>query len=93
MVVEEVDVRRGVEQAPGIVLAVNRRHEGCQLLEQREGNERPVDRGLALPRGVHLPTDHDLVPFQGKAVFLQEFFERRTVGESLDHRPLFARSE
>ncbi len=73
--VEEIHVGSRVEQALRIVLPVNRRHERRELLQERERDERPVDRGAALARGLDLAPDHDLVRFHRQAVILQESFE------------------
>ena len=74
VVVEQVEVGRGVEQALRLVLAVERGEERGQLAQERDGHQRAVDRGPAFPGGMDLAADHDLVVLHGQAVLLQERF-------------------
>ncbi len=90
VMVQKVDVRGGVEQALGIVLAVDGGEERRQLLEQGQRHEPPVHRGPALSGGLDLPPHDHLFTVRREAMLLQEGLELRPLREGFHEGPLLA---
>jgi hypothetical protein len=92
VVVHEIEVRLGIEQALRLVLAVDVRDERRELAQHAHGHERAVDGGAPLSRGLHLPPHHDLVVLRGESVALERRPRIAALDERLHDGDVFARA-
>ncbi len=92
-VVQQVDVRRGVEQPLGLVLAVDDREPRGEVAEEAHGNEGAVHRGAALSARLELPANDHLVPVRAQPALLEESRSVVNLEDGFDRGALFPRPD